>query len=225
MELHLLSTPGPGDDIRWVVEACRPYLRQHGDDSTLAYLPLGSLYAEKWLEPTEKAFRGLARIALINTETQELQEMEGILRRATVVYVPGGNTFLLNHRMHVSGLTPYLRKKIQAGLPLVAFGAGTVLCGPNILTSRDLNMVATTHFEGLRLTPFNFHVHYSGDGAADNWLADYRSFHDNPVILLEDGASLKIDGKTVRLARGPACCWRAGQEKERLSDGKTVLVN
>ncbi len=225
MELHLLSSPGLGDDIRGVVEACGPYLHQHGAESSVAYLPLASLYVEKWLEPTEKAFHGLARIELINTEMLELADMEAILRRATVVYIPGGNTFLLNHRLHVSGLAPYLRKKIQSGLPLVAFSAGTVLCGPNILTSGDLNMVATPHFDGLRLTPFNFHVHYSDGAAEDNWLADYRSFHDNPVILLEDGAYLKIEGKAARLVRGAAWCWRAGQEKERLTEGKSVPVN
>ena len=67
--------------------------------------------------------------------------MEAILRRAAAVYIPGGNTFLLNHRLHAGGLLPYLRKKIQTGLPVAAFSAGTILCGPNILTSKDMNTV------------------------------------------------------------------------------------
>ena len=55
------------------------------------------------------------------------KEIEDILRRAALVYVPGGNTFLLNHRLHVSGIMPYLRKKVQAGLPFVGFSAGMIL--------------------------------------------------------------------------------------------------
>ena len=47
MNLHLFSTPGDRD-IRWVVDACRPYLEDK-DEPTVAYLPLASLYAEKWL--------------------------------------------------------------------------------------------------------------------------------------------------------------------------------
>jgi dipeptidase E len=223
VDLHLFSTPGKEDDITWVVEACRPYLENKAG-ATLAYLPLASLFAEKFLDQTEKSFRGLARVEMVNTETMELAEMESILRRAAVAYVPGGNTFLLNHRLHVSHLFPSLRKKLQTGLPMAGVSAGTVLCGPNILTSNDLNMVDTPHFDGLNLTPFNFNVHYPDDVEKDNWLMEYYAFHDNAVLLLEDGAYIRIQGKSTRLVRGEAWIWRAGQEKERLKAGNEVLA-
>jgi dipeptidase E len=226
MELHLLSSPGE-EDIRWVLEACRPYLESR-PGSTLAYLPLASLYTEKWLEQTEKYFNGLAHIETINTETMELVEMEAILRRAAVVYIPGGNTYLLNHRLHVSHLLPYLRKKIQSGLPVTGFSAGTILCGPNILTSKDMNTVETPHFDGLNLIPFNFFVHYVEDGYLgaiyDDWLADYHVFHENPVIILADGAYVTVDGRKTQLVRGEAWLLRKGHEKERVEAGKMLTL-
>ncbi|MGZ6317610.1 MAG: Type 1 glutamine amidotransferase-like domain-containing protein, partial [Anaerolineales bacterium] len=149
--------------------------------------------------------------------------MESVLRRAAAVYIPGGNTFLLNHRLRISHLLPSLRKKLQAGLPLVAFSAGTVLCGPDILTSNDLNMVGTPHFDGLHLTPFNFNVHYVDSAEKHNWLMDYQAFHENPVLLLEDGAYIRINGKSTRLVRGKAWIWRAGQEKERIEPDTEIL--
>ena len=206
MELNLFSSPGL-DDLRWVLEACRPYLERK-PGATLAYLPMASLFAEKWLEQTERSFKGLARVEMIDTESMDQSEMEAVLRRASVVYIPGGNTFLLNHRLHVSHLLPYLRKKVQAGLPVVAFSAGTILCGPNILTSKDMNTVETTHFEGLNLTPFNFFAHYAEDGYLrllhDEWLADYHVFHNNPVLLLADGAYIKVEGRKTQLLQGEA---------------------
>lgn len=217
VDLHLFSTPGERD-IEWIVDACRPYLDGKSEPS-IAYLPLASLYEEKMTEPTEKAFRGLARIETVNTEIMEPAQIESILRHAAVAYVPGGNTFLLNHRLHISHLLPYFRKKLEAGLPLVAFSAGTVLCGPNILTSTDLNMVPTSHFDGLNLTPFNFSAHYVDDVERDNRLFEYQVFHGNPMVLLEDGAYIRIQGKTCTLVRGAAWIWRAGQEKERLRAG------
>jgi len=220
MELHLFSSPGK-EDIRWIVEASRPFLEGKAD-ATVAYLPLASLSVEKWLDQTEKSFKGLARIETVSTETMELPEMEGILRKAALAYIPGGNTFLLNHRLHVSHLIPYLRKKIQAGLPLVAFSAGTVLCGPNILTSRDMNMVDTPHFDGLNVLPFNFHVHYVDEIERDNWLIEYHVFHDHPVLMLEDEAYVRVAGKSTMLVRGEAWIWRAGQEKERLKVGELI---
>lgn len=221
MQLHLFSTLGDRD-LHYIVDACRPYLEER-DEPLVAYLPMASL-SGAWQEFTEKAFKGLARIETINTETMTFPEMESILRRAHVVYIPGGNTFLLSHRLHVNRLTPYLRKKVQAGLPLVAFSAGAIFCGPNILTSRDMNMVETTYFAGLNLLPFNFHAHYFDDIDKDDWLGDYHVFQPNPIILLEDGAYVRAEGRKTSLVRGAAWILRKGQEKEKLIVGSEIKI-
>jgi len=221
VNLHLFSSPGERDDIRYIIEAARPVLSGK-PDATVAYIPMASLYGERGLELTQKYFGDLAQVEMLNTEMMELPEMEAILRRAALAYIPGGNTFLLNHRLHVSRLMPYLSKKIQAGLPVAAFSAGTVLCGPNILTANDLNSVETPHFNGLNVTPFNFNVHYAGDLERDNWLMDYHVFHDNPVIILADGAYVKIEGRKMQLVCGEAWVLRKGREKEKIKPGAAI---
>ena len=224
--LHLFSSPGK-DDIRYVIEASRPYLKDR-DDATVAYLPLASLFAERWQTDTEDAFKSLARLETINAETMSLTQMEDIVRRAALVYIPGGNTFLLNHRLHVSRLMIFLRKKVQAGLPVVAFSAGAILCGPNILTSKDMNTVETSQFDGLNVSPFNFFAHYAmddhGQSVHDDWLSDYHFFHDNPVVMMSDGAYVKMDGKKTTLVRGEAWILRKGQEKEKLEENKLIAL-
>ena len=224
--LHLFSSPGK-DDIRYVIEASRPYLKDR-DDATVAYLPLASLFAERWQTDTEDAFKSLARLETINAETMSLTQMEDIVRSAALVYIPGGNTFLLNHRLHVSRLMIFLRKKVQAGLPVVAFSAGTILCGPNILTSKDMNTVETSQFDGLNVSPFNFFAHYAmddhGQSVHDDWLSDYHFFHDNPVIMMSDGAYVKMDGKKTTLVCGEAWILRKGQEKEKLEENKLIAL-
>jgi dipeptidase E len=224
LNLHLFSTPGR-NDIRDIVEACRPYLEDK-DDPVVAYLPLASLYAEKWLGLNESAFKGLARLQMVNTELMRQREIENILRDSSLVYIPGGNTFLLNHRLHVSGVALYLKKKVQTGLPLVGFSAGAIVCGPNILTSKDMNTVGTNFFEGLNVTPFNFSPHYPldsyGQSVKDEWLSDYHFFHDNPVNMLSDGAYIKVGGKKTTLVRGEAWILRKDQEKAKLEEGKLI---
>ena len=224
--LHLFSSPGK-DDIRYVIEASRPYLKDR-DDATVAYLPLASLFAERWQTDTEDAFKSLARLETINAETMSLTQMEDVVRRAALVYIPGGNTFLLNHRLHVSRLMIFLRKKVQAGLPVVAFSAGAILCGPNILTSKDMNTVETSQFDGLNVSPFNFFAHYAmddyGQSVHDDWLSDYHFFHDNPVVMMSDGAYVKMDGKKTTLVRGEAWILRKGQEKEKLEENKLIAL-
>jgi dipeptidase E len=224
MNLHLFSTPG--DDIRDIVEASRPYLEDK-EDSTVAYLPLASLYVERWLEQAERAFKGLARLETVNAELMAQKEIEEVIRRASVVYVPGGNTFLLNHRLHVSGVMPYLQRAVKSGLPLIGFSAGMVLCGPNILTSKDMNTVETPHFDGLAVSSFNFSAHYPldtyGQSVKDEWLADYHFFHDNPVIMLSDGAYVMVEGKKTTLVRGEAYIVRKDSDKEKIEEGESIV--
>jgi dipeptidase E len=225
MQLHLLSTPGKNNDLRYVIEASKPYLEDK-EDPIVAYLPLASLYAEKWLSMSESAFRGLAQIQEVNAELMTQKEIENIIREAALVYITGGNTFLLNHRLHTSGVLPYLKKKIQNGLPVVGVSAGMIVCGPNILTSKDMNTLGTSHFEGLNVVPFNFFAHYADDGYGqsvhDDWLGDFHFFHDNPVVMLSDGAYVKVDGKKTTLVRGDAWILRKGEEKEKLEQGKSI---
>ncbi|MFZ5909399.1 MAG: Type 1 glutamine amidotransferase-like domain-containing protein [Chloroflexota bacterium] len=133
-------------------------------------------------------------------------------------------TFLLNHRLHLGKLMPYLRRLVQTNMPLVAFSAGTVLCGPDILTSRDLNSVGTPYFESLKAVSFNFLVHYGGDAYLqaihDNWLADYHVFWDDPVIMMSDNAYVKVEGKKISLERGDAWILRKGRDKEKIELGE-----
>src|SRR6266496_28886 len=224
MNLHLFSVPGK-DDLRYIVEASRPYLEDK-EGPIVAYMPLASLYAEKWRDMNKDAFRGLAEIKEINAELMTPKEIENIIRDAALVYIPGGNTFLLNHRLHACGVMPYLKKKIQNGLAVVGFSAGMIICGPNILTSKDMNTVETNYFDGLNATPFNFVAHYSkdayGQSVLDDWLGDYHFFHDNPVIMMCDDAYVKVDGKKTSLVRGEAYILRKDQEKERLDESKLI---
>lgn len=224
MPLHLFSKPGK-DDLQYVVEASRPYLEDK-DEPTVAYLPFASLYAERWFEITADAFKGLGQLVAINAELMTQREIENIIRDAALVYIPGGNTFLLNHRLHVCGVMPYLKKKIQNGLPVVGYSAGMILCGPNILTSKDMNTVETTFFDGLNATPFNFLAHYPkdayGQSVLDGWVSDYHFFHDNPVILMCDDAYVKVDGKKTSLVRGEAYILHKEAEKEQLEEGKLI---
>jgi dipeptidase E len=225
MNLHLFSTPGK-DDIRYILDASRPYL-EGKDDPVVVYLPAASL-SSQWQEYNQNAFHGLARFETIDTEMMTFPEMETVLRNAALVYIPGGNTFLLSHRLCLCKLMDYLRKKVVAGLPVVAFSAGTVLCGPNILTSNDINIIPTSYFKGLAATPFNFNVHYPTDPLAqairDDWLSEYHIFHDNPVIMLADGAYVEIDNKKTTLVRGNAWILRKGQEKQKLETGKPTTA-
>jgi hypothetical protein len=91
-----------------------------------------------------------------------------------------------------------------------------------------MNIVPTSYFKGLEATPFNFNVHYPDDEVRraykDEWLQEYFVFQDNPILLLEDGAYMRVEGKKTTLVNGPAWIMRPGQEKEKLTPGAQIAA-
>ncbi len=91
-----------------------------------------------------------------------------------------------------------------------------------------MNSVETDRFDGLNVSPFNFLAHYDADvygqsALHDDWLSDYHSFHDNPVIMLSDGAYVKVDGKKTTLVRGGAWVLRKDEEKTKVDEGESIV--
>ena len=223
MDLYLFSTSESQTAPTAVVQAVREIVKGKAA-AHVACLPQGMLTSERWLRDAERQFKDVALVEIVDTELMQPAEMEAVLRRAALAYIPDGNACLLNHRLQTSRITAHLRKKIQNGLPVVACGAGAVVCGPNILTASDLNVVPTSHFDGLGATPFSIHVHYVDDAQRDDWLSGYHTFHDNPVIMLEDDACLRVDGKITSLQEGAGWIWRVGREKRPLKRGEVISL-
>jgi peptidase E len=217
VDLHLLSMPGESG-ICSIIEACRPYL-QAQSRPLVAFIPWASVDYD-WLPYTSKAFSGLAEVTELEPAPAALAENERILEQCGALYISGGNTYLLNHRLHESGLFEPLRRRVLQGLPLVGFSAGALLCGPNILTTHDINMLPTTYFDSLNLLPYNLVPHYPATDTLrddeDDWLSDYHAMHSNPILALEDDACVRWNGQALERVRGTAWLLEPGKPRSPL---------
>jgi dipeptidase E len=127
------------------------------------------------------------------------------LERAEAVFVGGGNTYALLDRLQRSGLLAALGARVRAGLPYVGVSAGSNVAGPNILTTNDWNVVGLGTFEALGVVPFNVNPHYKetdpamapGSETRDMRIAEYLQVRDNPVVGIEEGAMLRVEGGTA----------------------------
>jgi len=208
VQLHLFSTPGE-PLLCDLVQACRAWLMDQ-EDPVVAYLPAAAV-GDLWAAFTMEAFRDVAAVRLIDPDLMEGTDIDAALGQASLLYVPGGNTYRLRQRLEHQGLMGSLKRRVQAGLPLAAFSAGTVLCGQDILTTSDMNVCATTPCGGLAFTRFNFHVHYPAvEGperqVRDGRLKEYHAIRPHSVLALEDGAYLRVMGEQLELMAGR--CWR-----------------
>jgi peptidase E len=194
MQCYLFSS-APEPSPAALVELVRALV---GDrvDPLVAYLPAGNI--QRHFVREVKAFlRGVAEVSAVKPEVHSIKRIHSILERADLLLIPGGNTYLMGHRLHQIGIVAELRRRILDGLPVVTFSAGTVFCGQDILTTNDINCCGCTQFDGLKLVPYNFNVHYpvlpgEEQQGRDERLGEYQSFHDLPVLALEDGAYIQI---------------------------------
>lgn len=217
MQIHLFSTPGE-QGVEWILDAAQPILAGKSRP-VVAYLPAAS-DERRWVRATRAAFRGLATVKVIDFTQQPFSRILATLDRADLLYIAGGNTYLLARRLHAvqlsqnhpeagtADLIPEIRRRVLAGLPVVCFSAGSVLCGPDILTTNDTNECACTSFEGLDLLPFNLNVHFppeAGEARLQRqaYLQEFLAcYPERNVLALEDGAYLRVAQDAIQVIRG-----------------------
>jgi dipeptidase E len=152
------------------------------------------------------------------------------LARVEAVFMGGGNTYALLMRLRRSGLLPALRRRVRAGMPYVGASAGSNVAGPTILTTNDWNVVGLARFDSLGLVGFNVNPHYkeadpmmaAGSETRDDRIREYHVVNRNPVVGLEEGALLRVEGGratalgTARIKlfrRGAAPVWFASGDR------------
>jgi len=211
MNIHLFSMPGEFP-LGNVFAASKPYLAGQTNPFVL-YLPAAEAVPDPaYIELTCTVFKGLAEVAVLDLSQKiPLVEIQAALERATVLYIPGGNTYLLLDRLNRSGGFGLIQARVRAGMPLVGFSAGMVVCGANILTSNDEKNVASTQFDGFGFTACNFLAHYP--------IRAYHKIYENPVLALEDDGCLEIDISGMKVVGGHCWLFEAGREKVILEPG------
>ncbi len=186
----------------------------------------------------EEGYYALARAALragpggLTVEHLRWEEdFRPTLERAEAIFVGGGNTYALLQRLREAGLLDAIRARVAAGLPYLGASAGSNLAGPNILTTNDWNVVGLSRFEALGLVPFNINPHYQetdpamapGSETRDTRIAEYHVIRDNPVVGIEEGTMLRVEGGVATVAgTGRVKLFQRGREPRWLVAGQEV---
>jgi dipeptidase E len=123
------------------------------------------------------------------------------------VFVGGGNTFRLLHRLRTSGVLQALRRRSLGGMPYMGASAGTNVAAPTIRTTNDMPVVDPVGFDALGLVPFQINPHFVDADASsrhmgetrEDRLREYLEENETPVVGLREGAWLRVEGERARL--------------------------
>jgi peptidase E len=221
LRLDLMATPGEG--FHRVLRPADEILATVAD-RCIGYMPSANIDPGFYFDWTKQAFAGRADVVLLDPVNDTPAAFLRALDRSSLLYVPGGNTFVLVHRLRAAGLFGAVADRLRWGLPLIGFSAGAVMCGLDILNSMDVNAPGLSDFAGLAVVPYSLNVHYPAPDderkQRDERIAYYRSFNDRPVLALEDDAHISVRGDRWRLVEGTA--WLFSESGRSPYRGPTV---
>jgi len=138
-----------------------------------------------------------------------VQDVRQTIETATVLFVGGGNTFrLLKALQDRNLLEPVRRRVIEGTLRYLGVSAGTIMACPSLRTTNDMPIVQPASFQAFGLIPFQINPHYLDPDPSSRHMGETREqrlqefLEDNdvPVLGLREGAWLRRQGRSIRLA-------------------------
>jgi peptidase E len=179
-----------------------------------------------WLDYMTQAFASVGTIRPIDLDVADARSFAADVAACHAVFVPGGNTYLLSKRMHRHRAMGTLGDAVRGGVPLLTRSAGTVFCGPNMLTTNDWNVFGTTEFDGLGLSPYNFNVHFTlppedEPESRDFRIRQYITVNRRPVLALEETCNLEWTDSEVRVHGATCWLYTTSGERRPLLPGST----
>jgi len=177
------------------------------------------------------------RFAAFGVELDSLHECRtgmaarAAIEKAAAIVVSGGNTFRLLAALHGTSLIEPIARRVTAGLPYVGWSAGSIVACPTIRTTNDMPIVEPPTLRALGLVPFQINAHYI-DADPDSKhmgetreqrLAEFHEENEVPVVGLREGAILRREGSSLRLAGvSGARIFRRGHEATEVALGASL---
>jgi peptidase E len=119
------------------------------------------------------------------------------------IYVCGGNTFYLLHKLRKTGFDKTIKEMARKGVVYVGVSAGSVIAGPTIITAQgfDENDVGLDDFTGLKLTNKVIipHAEHKGKGKIE----DLKKKVKHGTVPLTDNQALLINNSETRIIQAP----------------------
>lgn len=196
--LLVSNTKIPGGKIFF--EYCQDEIINFVQGRKLLFIPYARpdmMSEEAYTEKAKESFKAMGL------------ELEGIIDyndpvkaivRADLIYVGGGNTFLLTSKLYENQLImPIVKQVAIYGIPYLGSSAGSNVAGPDMRTTNDMPIIQPESFNTLGLVPFNINPHYldplpikhAGE-TREARLKEFIALNKKPVVGLREGTMLRV---------------------------------
>jgi dipeptidase E len=180
-----------------------PRLPRAASEMRLTFVPTAAEVEEgnlSWLHDDRQALVEAGfQVSDFTLTGKTPDEVRAMLKTTDFVFVSGGNTFYLLQEMRRSGFADLIRQFVENGLIYGGTSAGSVVAGPNIGFTADLDDPSLapqlTDYDGLNLTDVIVLPHWGSphfqERYAKTMQSGYKTGHK--VILLTDDQYLIVE--------------------------------
>jgi len=143
------------------------------------------------------------RTSVLDLVTSSDRQREDSLGSSDFLWVMGGNTFYLNHRIHKTGFDKLVKTALEKGLVYGGTSAGAVVAGPTIRGAENVDDPADAPeviWDGLGLVEFGIVPHWGMEKYASELekMKDEMQPHLARVITLtNEQAAMVVDNEVT----------------------------
>jgi dipeptidase E len=156
---------------------------------------------------TKIAYERFSRMDYTLSGIHKSDDIKQAIREADVIFIGGGNTFVLLTGLYQNDLLDVIREEVANGKPYIGTSAGANVACLSVKTTNDMPIMYPPSFYALGLVPFNINPHYLDPDpnsthigeTRETRIKEFHAFNDVPVIGLREGAMLLVTGNRMIL--------------------------
>ncbi len=203
------QTPGFLDWAEtWIKEFFAQAIQQNKPIVFVPYARPGGISEQEYFITVEQRLEKMGITAVCAPANKVTEE---VLREAGGIFIGGGHTPTLLHKLQTTGSLDIIRKNVAAGLAYLGSSAGTLITCPTIKTNNDMPSPAHNIIDlnSLSLIGAQINCHYMDDAmhdpkhqgeTRDMRLRLFCAFNPNiAVIGLYEGQALRVMGNQTQL--------------------------
>lgn len=175
--------------------------------SELLFIPYARPGGLSYDEYTTIVRNGLRSLDINVKGIHEYKNPINAINNSKGVFVGGGNTFELVHRLYENNLMKVIKENVESGTLYLGTSAGSNITGVSMKTTNDMPIVFPPSFDTLNLIDFNLNPHFLDPNpnsthmgeTRETRIKEFHEFNDTPVLGLREGSWLKVLDNTVFL--------------------------
>ncbi|PCH77888.1 MAG: dipeptidase PepE [Flavobacteriaceae bacterium] len=176
---------------------------------------------------TKKASEAFSLIGIKIKGIHEFENPSDAVKKATGIFIGGGNTFLLVSQLYKNELIDVIKEVVSQGTPYLGTSAGSVVTGLSMQNTNDMPIIYPPSFSTLGLLSFNVNAHYLDPDPSSKHMGETRATRINefhfveniPVLGLREGSWLLVQNDKIILKGGlSARLFLQGKEAQEFPD-------